>query len=135
MNVILDTNVFVSGLFFKSGPPGKIMDALIAERFKLIISPPIFAEYLRTVAALNADYPQINTEALLDIVFLKSILYEPMELSEPVTADPKDDMFIACALASKCGLIVSGDKHLLNVSGHQGIKVLKPRQFYDEHLS
>lgn len=135
MNVILDTNVFVSGLFFKSGPPGKIMDALMDEKFKLVISPPIYAEYLRTVAVLSADNPQINIESLLDIIFLKSILYEPKKLPDPVTDDPKDDMFIACALASKTKLIVSGDKHLLNVNGHQGIKIIKPRQFYDENLT
>ena len=31
-------------------------------------------------------------------------------------------------------LIVSGDKHLLNVSGYQGITVLKPRAFVDKYL-
>ena len=31
-----------------------------------------------------------------------------------VDADPDDEKFIECALASKAGYIVSGDKHLLN---------------------
>lgn len=135
MNVILDTNVFVSGLFFKSGPPGKIMDALIDEKFKLVISPAIFDEYHRIVSALKSDYPQINIEPLLDLIFIKSVLYEPKPLLNPVTADPQDDIFIACALVSRTNLIVSGDKHLLDVTGYQGIKIIKPRQFYDQHLT
>ena len=135
MNVILDTNVFVSGLFFKSGPPGKILDALIDEKFNLVLSPEIFAEYLKTVSVLHTDSPLINIDSLLDNIFIKSLLYKPKKLANPVTADLKDDMFIACALASKTKLIVSGDKHLLAVTGYEGITIVKPRQFYDQHLT
>jgi predicted nucleic acid-binding protein len=31
-------------------------------------------------------------------------------------------------------LIVSGDKHLLKISGFEGIQVIKPRAFVNEHL-
>ena len=33
------------------------------------------------------------------------------------------------------GLIVSGDKHLLKVSGWQEIEVMTPREFVNEHLA
>ena len=45
-----------------------------------------------------------------------------------------DDKFLACALASGAGTIVSGDKHLLSVSGYRGIEVLRPRAFVDRYL-
>jgi len=44
-------------------------------------------------------------------------------------------MFFAAALASKARIIVSGDRHLLAVSGYAGIGVVKPREFLDAHLS
>ena len=47
---------------------------------------------------------------------------------------PDDDKFLACAIAGKSKLIVSGDKHLLRVSGYRGIKVERPREFIDEYL-
>jgi predicted nucleic acid-binding protein len=56
-------------------------------------------------------------------------------LAERVCSDPDDDKFLACAVASRTKIVVSGDKHLLAVSGFRGIKVVKPRQFVDEHLS
>jgi predicted nucleic acid-binding protein len=56
-------------------------------------------------------------------------------LPEPVCLDPDDDKFIACAVSSNTHIIVSGDKHLLQVSGCNGVRVLKPRQFVDEYLS
>jgi predicted nucleic acid-binding protein len=61
-------------------------------------------------------------------------VYRPAKLKEPVCEDPDDDKFIACALASGCSVIISGDKHLLKVSGYQGIEVLKQRQFADRYL-
>jgi len=42
--------------------------------------------------------------------------------------------FIECAIASQSKLIVSGDKHLLRISGYKDIEVLKPRQFIDNYL-
>jgi predicted nucleic acid-binding protein len=35
----------------------------------------------------------------------------------------------------KIVLDLKGDKHLLKVSGYQGIEVLKPREFVDRYLS
>jgi predicted nucleic acid-binding protein len=55
-------------------------------------------------------------------------------LLEAVCGDPEDDKFLACALAGKSKLIISGYKHLLKISGYQGIKVIKPREFFDDFL-
>lgn len=46
MKVVLDTNVFVSGLFF-SGPPYEILDAWRHGKLHLVVSPPILDEYRR----------------------------------------------------------------------------------------
>ena len=52
-----------------------------------------------------------------------------------VSEDPDDDMFISCALSCGCKIIVSGDKHLLKISGYENIEVLKPRMFIDTYLN
>jgi len=62
-------------------------------------------------------------------------MVQDQTLSEPVCVDPDDDKFLACALASKSKMIVSGDKHLLDVSGFREIQMLKPRKFLDEFLA
>ena len=56
-------------------------------------------------------------------------------LEGQVCADPDDDKFLACALASGARIIVSGDKHLVDVSGYRGIEVLRPRAFVDRYLA
>ncbi len=54
-------------------------------------------------------------------------MFSVQNLREPVCKDPDDDKFLACALASKCKVIVSGDKNLLKVSGFHGIRVIRLR--------
>ncbi|MDQ3629985.1 MAG: putative toxin-antitoxin system toxin component, PIN family [Actinomycetota bacterium] len=44
MRVVLDPNVLVSALISPSGPPREIVDAWIAERFDLVVSPALLAE-------------------------------------------------------------------------------------------
>jgi putative PIN family toxin of toxin-antitoxin system len=134
MKVILDTNVLVSGIFF-TGPPYQIIKAWHDRKLKLVISPEILEEYQRVGAALAEKFSAIDLGKILDLVTIKAEMVQAQSLSEPVCVDPDDDKFLACALASKCNVIVSGDKHLLDVSGFRDIRVLKPRDFLDEYLA
>lgn len=45
-------------------------------------------------------------------------------LPYPVCRDPDDDAILACAVAAKADLIVSGDKDLLVLQSHAGIPIL-----------
>lgn len=134
MRVILDTNVFVSGVFF-TGPPYQILKAWHDGKLKLVISPEIIEEYQRVAGALAEQFPSIDLGQILELVTIKAEMVHAQSLPEPVCVDPDDDKFLACALASKSKVIVSGDKHLLHVSGFREIRVLKPREFMDECLS
>lgn len=133
MKVVLDTNVFISGVFF-SGPPSKILKGWRDGRFILVLSPEILEEYRRVAEALSKKYPPVDLTELLELIVVEADMIQAGPLKEPVSADPDDDMFIACALASGAKLIVSGDKHLLDVDGYGGIEVLNPKAFVDRHL-
>ena len=55
MRVVLDANVFMSGLISKQGPPGQILDTWLKGGFMLFVSLPIMAEIQRVLA-----YPRIR---------------------------------------------------------------------------
>jgi len=57
-----------------------------------------------------------------------------LSLPEQVCEDPDDDKFLAAALVGSAPIIVSGDKHLLRVSGWQNVDVIKPRSFVDRYI-
>ncbi len=45
-------------------------------------------------------------------------------LASPVSRDPDDDAVLACALAAKADLIVSGDQDLLVLQAFEGIPIV-----------
>ena len=134
MRVILDTNVFVSGVFF-SGPPYRILDAWRDGKLQLVVSQEILEEYRRVGEVLAVQFPGVNIQPIIDLVTTNAEIFPNQALPESVCEDPDDDKFLACALISRCKVIVSGDRHVLKVTGFQGIKVVKPRQFITEYLS
>ena len=134
MRIVLDTNVFVSGVFF-SGAPHQILNAWQLGEFELAASQEILDEYLRVGKELAKEHPVIDLEPMINFVLEHATIFKPVILKEPVCEDPDDDKFFACALACGGKVIVSGDKHLLKVSGYLGIDVLKPREFVDKFLS
>lgn len=134
VNLVLDTNVFISAVFF-SGVPYRILDAWRNERVRLFVSRDILDEYRETAAALAKEFKGVDFAPWLAMIEAYATLVEPHPLPGPVCEDPDDDMFIACALAARAHLICSGDKALLKTTGYRGIEVLKPREFVDRYLT
>jgi putative PIN family toxin of toxin-antitoxin system len=133
MRIIVDTNVLASGLFF-SGIPLQILRGVKRKKYTPVISSDIANEYKRTVQKLSVHFPKIDADEQLQLFITASEICEPKPLPRPVCKDLDDDKFIACAISSNTKIIVSGDKHLLDVSGYRGIEVLKPKQFADKYL-
>ena len=133
MRVILDTNVFISGVFF-SGPPYVILDAWRHNALSLVISPEILAEYRETGEVLSRQFANIDLEPWLGLVTLKASMVKATPLAEAVCSDPDDDKFLACALAGGIRFVITGDLALLKTSGYCGIQVVRPREFVEQHL-
>ena len=133
MRVILDTNVFVSGVFF-SGPPYAILDAWRHGHLALVVSPEIMAEYKRVAHELAREFPTVDPGPPLELLAIHAQVVDAPPLPAPVCTDQTDDMFLACAVASGTKIVTSGDKALLRASGYKGVEVLTPRAFVDRHL-
>jgi uncharacterized protein len=99
-----------------------------------VVSAEILDEYQRVARLLAAQYPSVDLEPVLSLVAVHAEVVEPITLQQ-VCSDPDDDKFLACAISAGAVVIVSGDKHLLQLSGWRGVEVLRPRQFVDEYLS
>ena len=100
MRVILDTNVFVSGVFF-SGPPYQILKAWRDGKIQLVVSPEIFDEYQRVGEILSEQLSKVDLSPIIDLLAVEAKLVLPPPLPQPVGTDPDDDKFLACALARK----------------------------------
>jgi putative PIN family toxin of toxin-antitoxin system len=133
VKIVLDTNVFISGVFF-SGPPSIILQAWRDSKIQIILSEEILEEYQRVAEELSSKFPAVDIDRIIELLTIYGEVFETKGISVSVCEDPNDNKFIECAIASNSKLIVSGDKHLLNITGYQGVSVLKPRDFIDNHL-
>ena len=55
MKIVLDTNIFISGLFFPKSNAGKVLDLCLKEKFELCLSESMIAEIERVLF-----YPKIR---------------------------------------------------------------------------
>jgi putative PIN family toxin of toxin-antitoxin system len=133
MKIVLDTNVLISGIYF-SVPPSRILSAWRSRKLQLCVSLEILEEYLNVAERLASRYAGVEYEAILGLIVQNAHLVEAAALPEPVSEDPDDDKFLACALANNTRIIVSGDSDLLKVSGYADIRVLTPKEFISKHL-
>lgn len=133
MRVVLDTNVFISGIFF-SGPPSKILEAWTNQSFQIVLSQQILGEYQRVGEALSSNFQTIDILPIIEMVTIHGDFIDTQGFNIPVCEDSDDNKFIECAAASNCRIIISGDKHLLKLDGYQGISILNPRNFVEKHL-
>ena len=133
MRVVLDTNVFISGIFF-SGPPAIILKSWANGRIQLLLSRQIVDEYQRVAKELALKFKPIDILPIIQRVAIHSQFVDTKGVNISACEDPDDNKFIECAIAGNCGIIISGDKHLLKLAGFDGIAVLKPRDFIEKYL-
>ena len=134
MNIVLDTNVFASGIFW-NGTPTKILELWRKHKIILDITPKIFEEYSRVCRVLGKKYSHIDIEPFLESMAIHGTIFPDRKLQKPVCRDPDDDKFIACALSANAKIIVSGDKDLLDIGTYANIRMITPKKFMDEFNS
>src|ERR1051325_4806310 len=94
--VVLDTNIYISGLIF-GGVPGEILAAAVAGSFILCVSDVIRDEVISTLKQkfqMSDDYIRAGCEPLWDIAKYIEITTQ-LAL---VASDPDDDRILECAV-------------------------------------
>ena len=127
--VVFDTNILVSGHFWK-GPPYRCLLVAEARLAVLVLSDPIVSE-LREKLTDKFALPAAEVDAIIDRLSTYSERVHVQGRSGWVSQDPDDDKFIDAALSSGATIIVSGDRHLLALGTVERIEILTARQFLD----
>ncbi len=128
MNVVVDTNVIVSAIFWP-GESRCCLELWAKRRFNLAITIPLFQEYEEVARRIGKKIPEVNPEPWLQWIECKAKVYEAVPLGKQRSRDRDDDPFLSCALGSSASIIVSKDNDLLVLDKPFGIKILTPRQF------
>ncbi len=132
MRIVLDANVLVSAVISQTGPPREIVNAWVDERFELVASPALLEE-LRDVLARPRFRRWVSVETAAE--FVDELGQDAEVIEDPPaqpgrSADPDDDYLIALSRGAQADYLVSGDRHLLDLSDPDP-PVLTPRRFLD----
>lgn len=126
MKLVLDTNVLVSGIFW-GGRPGKLLDDWVAGHHVLLVTPPILLEYSRVISELSATHDPVLALRWSRLLTETGVMVIPV----PATVecrDPKDQMFLECAIGGSADYLVSGDKDLLSLISVADIPIVTAQQ-------
>lgn len=125
---VLDCNVLVSAIGW-GGNPRLILDAAFAGLFEAVASDEIWREYeTRVPEVLAAAGRDVECAPVLGRLLTLARLVEPAPLGRRRSRDPKDDAYLAAALAAGACLVTS-DRDLLDLGKPFGVSILTPVEF------
>ena len=131
VKIVLDTNIVISAAISRDGNPacifelfleGKIINYTTEEIIKEleeVMKRPFFKDMI------DEDYRKFILDNFKNLSIVVQLVFD----DKAVLKDEKDNKFINCALSAEVGVIVSGDKHLLELRNYKGIDVLNARLF------
>lgn len=136
LRAVVDTNLFISGIFGKGSLSAKLQDLWVNQEFELVTSIEIMKEVSRVL-----QYPRIKKRfhpedetirRFFRLVFRKAVITKDIYQTDIITEDSSDNKFLACALEGKADYIISRDKHLKNLKQFHGIKIVDVKSFIDK---
>jgi uncharacterized protein len=127
--VVLDTNVYISIFTNPKGELGAIWEHALKGTYTLLISPAIVAE-LANVLREKFKWPEGEIKARAKRFQRMAEIITPKIVLNVIENAPADNRILACAIAGKANLIVSGDRrHLLPLKDYEGIHIVRPVDF------
>jgi putative PIN family toxin of toxin-antitoxin system len=126
MRIVLDTNVFISGIFWEGNFCSQIIDKWRKGVFQLVSSPTLVEELVETLRSFKISMPEEMIQEWKNLIIETSIMVNPIVAVRAVKDDSEDDKFIEAAVYGEADFIISQDKHLLKLKEYNKIKILKP---------
>lgn len=130
MRIVLDTNVALSALLWRGTPYALLSTIKQRQHVQLFVSPMLLEElgevlnrpaFARRLALIG----QAAHEVLADYYDAVEVV-TPLSAPPVVIADADDDHVVAAAVAAGADLLISGDRHLLALGTHAGVRIVSP---------
>lgn len=116
MRVVCDSNELARAAVRPLGPARAVFLTALAPAHRLILSEPMLSELARVLR-----YERVRSQAKLTEEVIDSFITELRDAAEAVelpaelprvAADPDDDLVVATAVAGKCDVLCTRDRHL-----------------------
>jgi uncharacterized protein len=129
--IVVDTNVVVSGLLFRSSVARQALTYAYTA-YQMVVSQETWAELSEVMQRSKFDRytPRDDRMAALEALAAKVLVIDSQTIVTDCR-DPKDNKFLALALDANAQTIVTGDQDLLVMHPYRGVAICTPVQFLD----
>ncbi len=132
MRIVLDTNVLVSALLSPHGPPGRVLDLLLAGQIVLLTDDRILGEYDEVLARSKFGF---SADEVADVLTYLRTTSEPVLAARfDVTLPDHGDLpFLEVAMTGEAEALVTGNtRHFVPVRGTHSVAVVSPAEFLQQ---
>jgi uncharacterized protein len=132
LKVVIDTQIFLRSLINLKSASMKIRPRNWPGQYVLCVSDEIEVEVIDVLNRphLRAKFPQITDELVEQtLAEINQANRIKVEVVEPISRDPKDDKFLACAKVAKADYLVSEDNDLLVLKQHHSTQIINVLAF------
>jgi putative PIN family toxin of toxin-antitoxin system len=129
LRVVFDTNIYISAFITPGGRAETALLRAVNGEVTLFTSIPILTE---TAGKLREKFKWDDehiTAAVRHAAAVGTIVKPAMTLA--VLADEPDNRILECALEAKAGVIVTGDRHLLDLGEYEGVVIVTLAKFLE----
>jgi putative PIN family toxin of toxin-antitoxin system len=130
LKIIIDTNIFISGILTEGGNPSLVIKAWKrSQKYKLFVTEEIIQEILKVLKRLKVtediiyDWDQAIRKNAIKVITTQKIDF--------IKDDPEDNKFLECAISAHADYIVSGDSHLTKLKKFEGVNIVTAKQFLE----
>lgn len=130
MRVVVDTNVLMSAFRSREGVAFRLVSLVGKGRFEVCVSVPLVLEYEDVLLRLTS----LDKEDILSFLgFFCAVAHQQkiFYLWRPILPDPKDDMVLELAVASRTRYVVTYNAKDFSAAEGFGIQVITPKAFLD----
>ncbi|NDE90653.1 MAG: putative toxin-antitoxin system toxin component, PIN family [Alphaproteobacteria bacterium] len=128
--VVIDTNVWISGLLFDGTIPAQIVDAVLDGRLEALADDRLYLEIASTLQRKKFDrYFKLDDRmaAFDKIVPFLNFITAPIPIE--ICRDPNDNMILEIAVNGEVSHIITGDADLHILHPFRKIPILSPSDF------
>ena len=132
VKVVFDTNVWIS-IFMEEVLYDEFSQ--VKQKLTVYVSKDIILELSKVLLypkiARVLEKNDIRGKDVLRVIAVYSKIVEPKVELHIINEDEEDNKILECALAARADIIVSGDKHLLNLGKFKKTRILTAKEFFD----
>jgi putative PIN family toxin of toxin-antitoxin system len=131
LDIVLDTNILLSGLYSRYGASYVLLSEIGREKFNVHVSVPLIFEY-EDVLKRNQKELGLSPEEIDTVLEFLCSVSTPHFLYfswRPCLNDPDDEMLLELAIAANARYIVTHNtRHFKNIRGFD-VRAIKPSDF------